>query len=190
LVPHRVTGEAPVSKVLKALPWAKKRALPPSWKPSPQDLFRHIDVIRRAVQRAGIRPGDVDDTAADIIGIAWRQLPTFKGYTTDPKGSFRAWLAAISWRIARDRRVREKHELAVAFAHFDQDGLLYPSPHEQVMARFDLRRLGCLTLRYRQIAVFLAIYGSLTDAAHAAGIPIGTASTRARALRRRLIRGS
>lgn len=175
-----------MSKVPKALPWAKKHALPPSWTPTPQDIFRHLDVIRGAIRRAGIRPGDVDDTAADVIGVAWRQLRTFKGTTRDPQGSFPRWLNAIAWRIARDRRIREKREQATDFQEHDDEPLFYPSPHDRVVARCGLRLVGCLSPRYREVAVQLALTGSITDTAEIIRIPLGTAATRTRALRRRL----
>lgn len=173
-----------MTKIPKAQPWAKRRAPSPSWTPTAKDLFKNIDVIHRAAKRAGIRPGDIDDVTADILGIAWRRLRTFKGNPSDPVGSFRGWLNAIAWRTARDRRIREQYEQAVAFQNYDQEGLLYPSPHARVVARFDLRRVGCLAPHYRRIAVSLAITGSITDTAEIVRIPFGTCATRTRALRR------
>jgi len=175
-----------VPNVPKAQPWAKRRAPSPSWKPTPEDIFRNLPTIRRAVRRAGTRPGDVDDVAADVIGQAWQALPRFKGYPHDMEGSFRGWLSVLAWRLARDRRLREKMEFAVDMESAQDAALLFPSPHERVAARFALRRVGCLFPKYRQLAILLALTGSLTDAAEIAGIPIGTASTRARKLRRAL----
>ena len=186
MVPHRVTGEAPVAKLHRAQPWAKRTAPSPSWKPTPKDIFRNLRVICAAIRRAGIRDDDVDDTAADVIGAAWLRLPSFRGLPPDPRATFRGWLNSIAWRIARDRRIREKREHAEDIQEHDDEPLLYPSPHAQVVARFDLRRVGCLSPRYREVAVQLAITGSITDAAAIIRIPLGTCATRTRALRRRL----
>lgn len=177
-----------MSKVPKAQPWAKKRTLSPSWQPTPHDIFRNLDVVRAAVWRAGVRTGDVEDVVADVIDLAWRRLRRFKGHHRDPVGSFRGWLNTIAWRTARDRRLQEKRLVALSFQEHSEEQLLYPSPHARAEARFDLRRVGCLSPRYRAVAVVLAMGGDLKDASEALNIPLGTAATRVRALRRQLRR--
>jgi DNA-directed RNA polymerase specialized sigma24 family protein len=181
-----------VRKLPKAQPWAKKRPPSSPWRPTPKDIFKHIDVIRRAVARAGIRPGDVDDTAADAIARAWEGLERFRGRPEDPERSFCSWLNAIAWRTAHDRRLREEQQSAVALRLrdlLDNVDVTAPGVHEQIAARLTLRKaIGKLTPTLRATAILLAVHEGLGDAAGASGIPVGTAATRARAIRKKLRR--
>jgi DNA-directed RNA polymerase specialized sigma24 family protein len=64
-----------------------------------------------------------------------------------------------------------------------------PGVHEQIAARLTLRKaIDKLSPTLRATAILLAVHEGLGDAAGASGIPIGTAATRARAIRRKLRR--
>ena len=128
--------------VPKAQPWAKRRAPSPSWKPTPEDIFRNLPTIRRAIGRAGIRPGDVDDVAADVIGDVWRAIHSFTGIGPTPERAFQAWLSVIAFRVAHARRLREKEEGTAELVNLQGKAYLAPSPHDRVAARFALRRVG------------------------------------------------
>lgn len=62
------------------------------------DLYGPL--FRGWLRRAGIRPGDADDLAQDVITVVLRRLPDFQhnGRT----GAFRAWLRTICVNCCRD----------------------------------------------------------------------------------------
>jgi RNA polymerase sigma factor (sigma-70 family) len=157
--------------------------------PSASELLSLLPTMRRAVQRAGIRDDDdlVEELADAALYEMWRVRHAFRGWPGKRAESLRAYAAVIAGRVARKHRRRALYEQraveCLPFAIFD-DG-----HEEQVAARLTLKKmLARLGPRLRVMAIALAFHESLSDAAEDLGIPVGTACTRVRKIRRKLRR--
>jgi RNA polymerase sigma-70 factor (ECF subfamily) len=62
------------------------------------DLYSPL--IRRWLQRVGVKPGDGEDLVQDVLAVVVRRFPDFKH--NQRTGAFRAWLRTIAVNCARD----------------------------------------------------------------------------------------
>lgn len=136
----------------------------------------HLTSLHAFARRAGPAPDAADDIVQDTLLRAWRRLETFRG-----DSSFRTWLFAIAWRVAKTEAsrasrspqpVREPPELASP----------EPGPAEQaeLADAADRARAAIATLPPPQRAAMTAVYlrgARLADAAAALGVPLGTLKT-------------
>jgi RNA polymerase sigma-70 factor (ECF subfamily) len=148
------------------------------------EVFRaHASFVWRAVRRLGVPEAAAEDAVQEVFLVVHRRLAEFDG-----KGSMRAWLFAISRRVAshHHRRVsREKRRLEQVVVQQREADL------DEEVAR---REAGALVEGFleqldepRRMVFFLADIEGLTapEVSAALGVKLNTVYSRLRAARRR-----
>jgi RNA polymerase sigma-70 factor (ECF subfamily) len=151
---------------------------------------RHKGAVYRAARAALRSPEDAEDVAQEAFVAAYRKLSQFRG-----DASFKTWLLAITWNVARSRR----RSSWLWFQRFDsaaeQAGAEPPAPgqsHEQTLIQADLHervRKMVMTMppKFREV-MLLAASGehTLEEIGAILGIPTGTVKWRLSEGRRHL----
>jgi RNA polymerase sigma-70 factor, ECF subfamily len=151
---------------------------------------RHRDVVVRVAARV-VDAADADDVAQDAFLRAFHRVGHLRA-----DGSFRAWLLAITGRVALDHRARRKTELHIPTAFEEGPASQLPSrtrlPADALESRERIERLeGKLSLMdddRRLVLVLRDVEGfSYEEIAQVAGVPLGTVKTRIHRARNDLI---
>ena len=151
---------------------------------------RHKVAVYRAA-RAALRSADeAEDVAQDAFVAAYRKLGQFRG-----DASFKTWLLAITWNVARSRRRTTWQWLQRFQPHDERAAAEPPAPgesHEAVLIQADLGdqvRRAVMTLPPKlRDAMLLAASGDHTmeEIGAVLGIPSGTVKWRLSEGRRHL----
>ena len=150
---------------------------PPGFSDSFRAFDEEFDYVCRSLRRHGVRPGDAEDLAQDVLMVAWRRWGDY-----DRRRPLRPWLAGIAARVARDSLKRRWREVphgyvdAVDPALVGEDQVELMRTHGLVAAA-----LAALPDRHRKAIVLHDLQGLAPhEIARAMGVPMATAYTRLR----------
>lgn len=145
----------------------------------------HAAFVWRTLRRFGVSDSGLDDAMQDVFVVAHRKLSDFDG------ASPRAWLAAISRRVAADTRRRDanhavcdresQHEIALS-----SEALRQSEEADSRSAAVALlhRLLDALDDEKREVFVLAELEGmSMQEVASALEVNVNTAYSRLRAAR-------
>lgn len=154
--------------------------LPADW----TEIYRaHFDFVWRSLRRLGLPLTALDDAAQEVFLIAFRKLPEF-----EQRSSFKTWLFAIAWRVARRQQKQERQRAAQELT--DELADQYePGPHERTAQSEAVRLLYSLldALDQDKRAVFVMAeleQMTMPEIAEVIGVPLNTAYSRLRAARK------
>lgn len=141
--------------------------------------------VWRALRRLGVREADADDQCQEVFLVAHRQLPSFRGDSSE-----RTWLYGIALRVASDyrRRAHVRREMLVE----EVPDAEVPPPQEAALTEQEAVRqldaaLDTLDEDKRTVLVLYEIEQlAMADIAALVGCPVQTAYARLYAARKRL----
>lgn len=147
----------------------------------------HFDFACRSLRLLGVATEGLEDAAQDVFGVACRRLAEFEG-----NSSVKTWLFAIVQRVAANhRRSHRRKQAPLEPLSLEAAAGAGPSPESEAEAAQSaaLIQAFCDTLdeSRRALLVLGLIEGvPLRELASTLGIPLQTAYSRIRALRRSL----
>lgn len=179
-----MTRSADIAAQAPAAPPAEELVAHPTF----EQLYRmHFDFVWRCLRRLGVHQAHLDDAAQDVFLVVHRRLHEYQ-----PRVSARAWLFAITRRVAHDYRRRESRKggglpLSQQIPTRRPDALHDVECAEA--AEIVLRFLETLKNPQRE-AFVLSELEQLTapEVASATGTRVSTVYTRVQAARQRLTR--
>lgn len=121
--------------------------------PTLEALYRdHFRFVWRSARRLGVAPSLLDDVVQDVFMIVQRQLPSY-----EPRCSPRAWLFAITRRVAADHRRTLRRRGGVLSLHEETYSRLSEGPLQHAMnkERSDavIEFLGTLDDSHREVFI-------------------------------------
>jgi DNA-directed RNA polymerase specialized sigma24 family protein len=128
-------------------------------------IMRERDTITRALQSAGVAPGDVDDVCQDVVLVALAAAQEGR-MAWQHRASLVRWLHVVASRHALDYQGRAaRRELPEAYP---EDARLVPSAEDRYLLRETLRNAAASTTpeRWRCLRGW------------AAGVPVATIARR------------
>jgi RNA polymerase sigma-70 factor (ECF subfamily) len=153
-----------------------------------EQIYReHFDFACRSLRLLGVATGGLEDAAQDVFGIASRRLVEFEG-----NSSVKTWIFAIVQRVAANhRRAHRRKQAPLEPLSLEAAAGAGPSPESEAEAAQSaaLIQAFCDTLDEgrRALLVLGLIEGvPMRELASSLGIPLQTAYSRIRALRRSL----
>jgi RNA polymerase sigma-70 factor (ECF subfamily) len=147
----------------------------------------HFDFVCRSLRLLGVAPDGLEDAAQDVFGVASRRLVEFEGTS-----SVKTWVFAIVQRVAANhRRSHRRKQARLETLALESAVGAGPSPESEAAAAQSaaLIQAFCDTLDEgrRALLVLGLIEGvPMRELASTLGIPVQTAYSRVRALRRSL----
>ncbi len=147
----------------------------------------HFSFACRSLRLLGVEPDGLEDAAQDVFGIASRRLAEFEGTST-----VKTWIFAIVQRVAANHRRSHRRKRAPLEALTpDIAAGEGPSPESEVQAAQSAALIRAfsdsLDESRRALLVLGLIEGvPMRELASMLGIPLQTAYSRVRALRRSL----
>lgn len=149
----------------------------------------HFDFACRSLRLLGVAVGGLEDAAQDVFGIASRRLAEFEG-----NSSVKTWIFAIVQRVAANHRRSHRRKQAPLEALSVEretavDAAASPESEAAAAESAALIQAFCDTLdeSRRALLVLGLIEGvPMRELASTLGIPLQTAYSRIRALRRSL----
>jgi RNA polymerase sigma-70 factor (ECF subfamily) len=147
----------------------------------------HFDFACRSLRLLGVAVDGLEDAAQDVFGIASRRLAEFEG-----NSSVKTWIFAIVQRVAANhRRSHRRKQLPLEELSVEVAVDAGPSPESEAEAAQSVALIQafCDTLdeSRRALLVLGLIEGvPMRELASTLGIPLQTAYSRIRALRRSL----
>ncbi len=145
-------------------------------------LFRaHAAYVGRCLRYLGVHEASLDDACQDVFLVAHRRRRDFR-----PGTSSRAWLYAITLRVARTygRKARRRQEVMAEIPR--------PQEADESMARVDAREaaLRLLSVLSEERRVVFVLYHveqmSMREVSEVVGCPLQTAYSRLRAAQKQL----
>jgi RNA polymerase sigma-70 factor (ECF subfamily) len=153
-----------------------------------ESIYReNFDFTCRSLRLLGVAADALEDAAQDVFGIASRRLAEFEG-----NSSLKTWIFAIVQRVAANHRRAERRKRApLEPLEPEQVAGEAPSPESQAQAAQSAALIqtfcDALDEGRRALLVLGLIEGEpMRELAGALGIPLQTAYSRTRALRRDL----
>lgn len=158
-------------------------------------VLAYQDMLYNQAYRMMGEPDSAEDATQDAFITAFRKLHTYRG------GSFKAWLLRIVTNICYDELRRYKRRPTSALEPVDENDEEIESPYwikdpgespEEAAERAELARalqhcLNGLSPEFRAVVVLVDIQGmDYSEAAQAAGKPLGTIKSRLARARLRL----
>ena len=145
------------------------------------ECFRAFDeefeYVCRSLRRHGVKPGDAEDLAQDVLIVVWRRWRDY-----DRGRPLRAWLSGIAARVARDHLRRRWREIPHGQIEIVDPTLVGEDQVESSRTRtLVMAALAALPDRHRLAIVLHDVQGLSPSAiARAMGVPVSTAYTRLR----------
>ncbi|HMJ11382.1 MAG TPA: sigma-70 family RNA polymerase sigma factor [Polyangiaceae bacterium] len=139
----------------------------------------HAPFVWLTLQRAGVRPSDLEDALQEVFVVVHRRLPSY-----DPSSKITSWLFGISVKVAAQfrRRAHLRREHSVEELPEQQSSNRH-SP-EQIALDLEARQrlvrvLDTLEPRLRAVFVMFEIDGmSCSEIAAQLDVPVGTVHSR------------
>lgn len=151
-------------------------------------LYReHFDFACRSLRLLGVEPDGLEDAAQDVFGVASRRLSEFAG-----NASVKTWIFAIVQRVAANhRRTHRRKRASLEPLPPDVAAISAASPESEAQAAQSAALIRAfsdsLDEGRRTLLVLGLIEGvPMRELADTLGIPLQTAYSRVRALRRSL----
>lgn len=138
------------------------------------DPRRHADFVWRALQRHGVRSGELDDALQEVFLVAHRRRDAF-----DPsRGKFTTWLFGICTKVAWAQRRRRPSSAREAPELIEHDTPEAACGRRQYL-RLLSRALDELPPEHRATFFLFELEGqSCAHIAELCGVPIGTVYSR------------
>ena len=177
------------------MPAPPRSAAPPEGATAPigaqldfETIYReHFDFACRSLRLLGVPVDALEDAAQDVFGIASRRLAEFEG-----SSSIKTWIFAIVQRVASNhRRSHRRKRAPLERLSVDSTVVAGPSPEAEAEAAQSVALIQtfCNTLdESRRALLVLGLIEEMPmrELAVMQGIPLQTAYSRIRALRRSL----
>ena len=147
----------------------------------------HFDFACRSLRLLGVEPDGLEDAAQDAFGVASRRLAEFEGTS-----SIKTWIFAIVQRVAANhRRTHRRRQAPLEPLTPEVAASEAPSPESEAQAAQSAELIRAfsdgLDEDRRALLVLGLIEGvPMRELADVLGIPLQTAYSRVRALRRSL----